>query len=215
MEEAVVLKSVFPRLIEDDVFICGFNSPKSYGATSYFIRHPDGNWMVDAPRYVPYLVDQFESMGGLKFIFLTHRDDVGDADLFAEHFQARRIIHEADKSAVPGAEILIKGSDPVSPAAGFKLIPVPGHTRGHMVFLYNEKFLFTGDHLEWDRDLNGLGAYRDYCWYDWGEQTKSMERLLAYKFEWVLPGHGHRQKLSAPEMREELAKLVVRMKQTP
>src|SRR5437762_12168537 len=109
MIEKTVVTRVFPRLIEDDVYICGFNSPKSYGAASYFIRHPHGNWLIDSPRYVPYLVDKFEAMGGLSFVFLTHRDDVADADLFAKKFGAKRLVHEADRSAVPGAEILIKG----------------------------------------------------------------------------------------------------------
>src|SRR2546422_9536722 len=40
----------FPMLIENNVCYNGFNSEKSFGANSYFIRHPDGNWLVDAPR---------------------------------------------------------------------------------------------------------------------------------------------------------------------
>src|ERR1700752_5226580 len=35
----------FPLLIEGPVYYCGYNSPKSYGGNSYFIRHPDGNWL--------------------------------------------------------------------------------------------------------------------------------------------------------------------------
>src|SRR3954471_6658159 len=29
----------FPLLVEEPVYYCGFNSPKSYGGNSYFIRH--------------------------------------------------------------------------------------------------------------------------------------------------------------------------------
>jgi len=212
MAETKIVSSVFPRLIEDDVYLCGFNSPKSYGATSYFIRHPAGNWMVDSPRFIPYLVERFEALGGLRTIFLTHRDDVADAGEYARHFQAKRLIHEADQAAAPGAEILVKGLAPFSPVADFSVIPVPGHTRGHSVLLYKNRFLFTGDHLEWDRDSKTLGAYRDYCWYDWAEQTRSMARLLSFDFEWVLPGHGHRKKLPPEQMRNELGRLVARMK---
>ena len=167
--------------------------------------------MVDSPRFIPHLVDWFRSRGGLKHIFLTHRDDVADADLFAKEFGAERIIHEADRSAAPGAERLIRGREAVSMGSDWTLIPVPGHTRGHSVLLY-KTFLFTGDHLEWDPDIPGLGAYRDYCWYDWKEQTRSIERLLDYPFEWVLPGHGHRHKLSASQMQTELSRLIARMK---
>jgi glyoxylase-like metal-dependent hydrolase (beta-lactamase superfamily II) len=203
----------FPRLIEDDVYFCAFNSPKSYGGNSYFVQHPLGNWLVDSPRFMPSLVEKFQALGGLRYIFLTHRDDVADADTYAERFGAERLIHEADRDAAPAAEIIVRGRESLTPVPGFTIIPVPGHTRGHCVLLYNDKFLFTGDHLEWDASLPGLGAYRDFCWYDWKEQIKSMERLKDYRFEWVLPGHGRRQKLPAGHMQTELSRLIEQMKQ--
>jgi glyoxylase-like metal-dependent hydrolase (beta-lactamase superfamily II) len=201
----------YPRLIEDDVYFCGFSSEKSYGARSYLIRHPAGNWMTDAPRFVPELADRIAELGGLRWIFLTHRDDVADADLYAERFGAKRIIHEADLDAEPAAEVVLRGLEPSSPVPGFTIIPVPGHTRGHCVLLYKDKFLFSGDHLEGDEKTGRLDAFRDYCWYDWSEQTRSMERLRACRFEWVLPGHGCRLHLPAARMSEELAALTARM----
>src|SRR5262249_32090769 len=131
------MNSVFPRQIADDVYLCGFTSPKSYGAMSYFIRRPDGNWLVDSPRATPYLENRFNEMGGLKNILLTHQDDIADADHYAHRFGARRIIHEDDRRAVPGAEMLVKGRDPLTVAPGLTIIPVPGHTRGHCVLLLN------------------------------------------------------------------------------
>lgn len=52
----------------------------------------------------------------------------------------------------------------------------------------------------------------DYCWHSWAEQTDSMERLLGFTFEWVLPGHGQRVQLPADEMPRQLAELVDRMR---
>jgi len=66
--------------------------------------------------------------------------------------------------------------------------------------------------LEGDEKTGRLGAFRDYCWHDWTEQTRSMELLRAYPFEWVLPGHGGRIHLPPARMREELAALVERMR---
>ena len=48
----------FPLLIEEPVYYCGYNSPKSYGGNSYFIRHPAGNWLIDSPKFVMPLVQQ-------------------------------------------------------------------------------------------------------------------------------------------------------------
>lgn len=202
----------FPLPIEEGVFYCGLNSPKSFGGNSYFIQHPQGNWLVDSPKFLPHLVNQFQAMGGLKFIFLTHRDDVAEASRYAEKFGAQRIIHEEDQDAQPGAEIIVKGTDVLEPVPGFQIIPTPGHTAGHCVLLYKEKFLFTGDHLWWRRKRQQLGASSSVAWYSWKKQTESMEKLLAYGFEWVLPGHGQRMKMERPAMRRELEELVKRMK---
>jgi glyoxylase-like metal-dependent hydrolase (beta-lactamase superfamily II)/ferredoxin len=202
----------FPLQIEEDVYYCGYASPKSFGAASYFIRNPAGNWLTDSPRWTDHLVKRFEELGGLRYIFLTHRDDVADADRYAAHFGAKRIIHEGDLDAVPGAEIVIEGLSPTELSPDFLIIPVPGHTEGHSVLLYKDKFLFTGDHLEWDTEQDSLGAFRDFCWYDWQEQIRSMERLRGLPFEWVLPGHGDRRKLPADRMQAELASLIERMK---
>src|SRR5438445_1769303 len=92
----------FPMLIEHHVYYNGFNSEKSFGANSYFIRHPDGNWLIDSPRYVRHLVTAFERMGGIKYIFLTHEDDVADAGRYAAQFGATRILHSSDADAEPG-----------------------------------------------------------------------------------------------------------------
>ena len=189
----------FPILIEDGVYLCGFASRKSYGALSYFVEHGEGNWLVDSPRFSGHLVQSISRRGGLKYIFLTHEDDVADCNRFAEKFSAKRIIHEADSHAVPQAEIKLRGYEPVSFGKDFLLIPTPGHTKGHAVLLYGEKFLFTGDHLAWSRKRRSLVAFREYCWYSWKELVRSMERLLEFKFEWVLPGHGYRARVSREE----------------
>ena len=74
----------FPLHLDDGVYYSGFNSLKSFGGHSYFIRYarekraeetwPQGNWMVDSPKFLPHLVRRFEEMGGLCTIFLTHRE---------------------------------------------------------------------------------------------------------------------------------------------
>jgi glyoxylase-like metal-dependent hydrolase (beta-lactamase superfamily II)/ferredoxin len=202
----------FPLPVEDPVFYCGYNSPKSFGGNSYFIRHPAGNWLIDSPKFVTPLVRRLEALGGVAHIFLTHRDDVADAERYAEHFRGRRVIHREELSSQPGAEVVLDGDGPWDLAPGFLAIATPGHTRGHCVLLFQNRFLFTGDHLDWDRDERRLAASEDYCWYSWPEQAESMARLAEYRFEWVLPGHGQKVHLPADEMRTEMVRLVESMK---
>jgi glyoxylase-like metal-dependent hydrolase (beta-lactamase superfamily II)/ferredoxin len=202
----------FPLPVEGSVYYCGYNSPKSYGGNSYFIRHPAGNWLIDSPKFVMPLVRRLEALGGIGHIFLTHRDDVADAERFAGHFQSRRIIHRDELSSQPGAEVVLEGPGPWELAPGFLAIPTPGHTRGHCVLLFQDRFLFTGDHLAWDRDRQQLSASEDYCWYSWPLQAESMRRLADYRFEWVLPGHGQKVHLPANEMRAPILRLVETMR---
>jgi glyoxylase-like metal-dependent hydrolase (beta-lactamase superfamily II)/ferredoxin len=207
----VVMKD-FPLVVEGSVFYCGYNSPKSYGGNSYFIRHPDGNWLIDSPKFVTPLVERLESQGGIAHIFLTHRDDVADAERYAEHCQSRRLIHREELSSLPGAEVVLDGGGPWELAPGFLAILTPGHTKGHCVLLFQDRFLFTGDHLDWDRGEQWLSASEDYCWYSWPLQAESMRRLADYRFEWALPGHGQKVHLPANDMRAQVLPLAETMR---
>ena len=206
MQDAV---ASFPLHLEGSVSYCGFNSEKSFGANSFFIEHPDGNWLVDSPRYVKHLVEAFEQKGGIAYIFLTHKDDVADAEKYAAHFGAKRLIHRADLEAAPDSEWIIEGADSREVMPEFLIIPVPGHTAGSMALLYKNRFLFTGDHLWWDSGQKRLGAPSRLVWRK-HVLMDSIKKLLDYPFEWVLAGHGERTRLPADEMRAQLQALVGR-----
>ena len=199
----------FPLQVEGEVSYCGFNSEKSFGANSFFIEHPDGNWLVDSPRYLKHLVEAFERKGGIRYIFLTHKDDVADADKYAAHFGAKRIIHRADIEAAPDAEWVIEGADGIHVMPQFQIIPVPGHTAGSMALLYKNRFLFTGDHVWWDSAQKRLGAPTQLVWRKY-VLVDSIEKLLDYPFEWMLAGHGDRICLPTDEMRAQLRRLIER-----
>src|SRR2546422_5738597 len=203
--------SSFPELIEDNVYFCGYASPNSYGASSYLITRPEGNILVDSPRFARTLVRRLEELGGVSVMFFSHRDDVADHEKFHDHFGCRRIIHRADSRGI-ATEELIEGQEPVTLEADLLVVPVPGHTRGHVVLLYRNKDLFTGDHLAWSDTRGGLIAFRDVAWYSWAEQTKSMKRLLDLRFQWVLPGHGRRANQPEEVMHQKLEECIEWMK---
>jgi len=199
----------FPLHLEGGVSYCGFNSEKSFGANSFFIEHPDGNWLIDSPRYLKHLVEAFEQKGGIAYIFLTHKDDVADAEKYAAHFGAKRIIHRADLEGAPDSEWVIEGADSKEVMPQFRIIPVPGHTPGSMALLYKNTFLFTGDHLWWDSVQKRLGAPTRLVWRR-HVLVDSIQKLLDHPFEWVLAGHGDRTRLTAEQMRAHLRALVER-----
>jgi glyoxylase-like metal-dependent hydrolase (beta-lactamase superfamily II)/ferredoxin len=203
----------FPFRITENIYYCGFNSEKSFGAWSYLIVRKQGNVLVDSPRFSTPLVKRIEALGGVAEMFLSHRDDIADHARFAERFGARRIMHAADGAAAYGVEKIIDGEAAFRIDDELTVIPQPGHTRGSQVLLYKNKFLFTGDHLAWSPVRETLIAFRGACWYSWSEQIRSMERLTGYDFEWVLPGHGRIANRSKIEMKRHLADCLEWMKQ--
>src|SRR5215831_3034706 len=206
-----VPEGVFPEELTRDVYRLGFNSPASYGAHSFLIRRERGNAMVDSPRFTRQLVKKLEDWGGLSDILLSHRDDVADAKRYADHFGARVWIHKADRSAARFATDILEGGGPARIGDDLLAIPVPGHTKGSVVYLYDDRCLFTGDSLAWNFETNNLTAHRDYCWHSWDEQTQSLTRLLGFSFSWVFAGHGGSKGLPAHEMRACLLALIKRM----
>jgi len=74
----------FPLSIEgcSDCYHCGFHAESSYGAASYFIKRANGgNILMDSPRWNPALAKRMKAMGGVKYLVLSHQDDVAGAVL--------------------------------------------------------------------------------------------------------------------------------------
>ncbi len=206
--------TAYPELISDNVYFNGFASESSYGASSYLIVRPDGNVLIDSPRFAGPLVKRIEELGGVRLMFLTHRDDVADHRKWAGHFKAERVMHRDDIGpSLAGIERVLVGRDAAELEDDLLAIPTPGHTRGHTALLYSNRYLFSGDHVWWSDAHKSLHASENVCWYSWPEQTRSMRLLLDYQFEWVLPGHGRRVQLSSSRMREQVELCVARMEQ--
>jgi glyoxylase-like metal-dependent hydrolase (beta-lactamase superfamily II) len=198
----------FPEPVGDNVYFCGYASADSYGASSWLVTRPDGNVLIDSPRAATTLMDRIAERGGVRWMFLTHRDDVADHDDWHARFNCERVIHRAD--AVRGVERTFDGVTEL--AADLVIVPVPGHTRGSAVLIDRATHAFTGDHVWANDDGDGLEAGHDVCWYSWPEQKRSMARLAEHAFVEVFPGHGRRfGAQSVDAMKRELRRLASAM----
>ena len=205
----------FPDPIAENVFFCGFTSESSFGAWSYLIQRDasaGGNVLVDSPRFAAPLIERIGAMGGASTLFLTHRDDVADHAKLAARFGCRRFLRVEDGASRLGVEEPWSGDEPRTIGPDLVAIPTPGHTRGHAVLLYRDRYLFTGDHLAWSPERRNVTAFRRACWYSWTEQIRSVTRLLDFSFEWVLPGHGRIHRASTREMHASLESCIAWMK---
>ncbi|KAL8129658.1 hypothetical protein V2J09_018813 [Rumex salicifolius] len=185
-----------PIAIDDNkipgVYHCGHHSEKAYGAASYLLVHPQGNIMIDSPRYSPMLRRNIEAMGGVRYMFLTHRDDVADHQQWAEALKCERIIHSLEvQETTAGVETKLEGEGPWKLYDDVELIFTPGHTEASVSLLHKtSKVLFTGDHLLCQD--NKLSIAEDFNWYSVQLQLESVKLLLDVDFLWILPGHGRR-----------------------
>ena len=212
---------VFPQPLGGDVYRLGHNSRDSFGAHSYLAVRPaerGGNLMIDAPRWTREVAGPLAEMGGVEHILLSHRDDVADAERYAEEFGARVWIHTDDASAAPYATDLLTGADPTEIVPGVIAFPVPGHTKGSVLYYIDGHLLFSGDSLAWNPRAGELMAFRRACWYSWEAQTESLRRFSAsgLSFDRLFCGHGWSQDAAdlsppQPNFDDRLAALVDRM----
>ena len=202
----------FPLLIEDGVYHVGYHSEATFGATSYLIQRPGGNILVDCPRFTAPLVRKLEELGGVRYLFLTHKDDVAGHERFRAHFGCDRILHKGDAcDRIDNVEMWLEGRRPVRLDEDVVLIPTPGHTDGSACLTYKNKFLFTGDTLAWSPKLGHIYAFYRHCWGDWDVLKHTVEGLCLLPFEWLLPGHGMRCHFPREEMRAQMRRCLLWM----
>lgn len=202
----------FPIAIDADsipgVLHLGFHSSETYGATPYLIKRSSGNIMIDTPRYNSRLADLIEAEGGLRYIILTHRDDVFDHDRWKLRFPtAQRIMHRLDcskYSKTNECEVLLEGEGQWEPDSGVLLIHTPGHTPGSIcvhVRTDKEAVLFSGDTLAFSSTKKRLEGFKRYNSGSILAQASSI-RELAHEnlpFTWILPAHGRISRFGSNE----------------
>jgi glyoxylase-like metal-dependent hydrolase (beta-lactamase superfamily II) len=199
---------VFPMQVAPGVFLCGHNDLRSFGAHAWLVPQARDPFLVDAPRWNRTLARAIEDAGGIDHVLLTHRDDIADAQRYAEHFDARVWIHDADRDAAPFATDIITTTAEAVIFPGLVAFAVPGHTRGSVLYLHRERHLFAGDTLAWSRQTADLRPI-EKIWYSREEHRRSLTRLArsGHDFEYVFPGHGDWTKSPVDDMSDRLARL--------
>jgi glyoxylase-like metal-dependent hydrolase (beta-lactamase superfamily II) len=198
----------FPMHVAPGVFLCGHNDLRSFGAHAWLVPQARDPFLVDAPHWNRALARAIEDAGGIDHVLLTHRDDIADAQRYAEHFDARVWIHDADRDAAPFATDIITTTDEAVIFPGLVAFAVPGHTRGSVLYLHLERHLFAGDTLAWSRQTADLRPI-EKIWYSREEHRRSLTRLArsGHHFEHVFPGHGDWTKSPVTDMSDRLARL--------
>ena len=212
-EQPVAPAGIFPYLLTPGVYALGHNAPASFAAHSFLATRPDGNLLIDSPRFNRALAERIDALGGLAHILLTHRDDVADYARWAERYGARVWIGAADADAAPGATDLTDGPAPTAIAPGVISRPAPGHTRGHVVYHLDDRILFSGDTLHWNQRRGELDVFPDQTFHSWEILADTMDKLAALPVTWLFPGHGMWHNFGNGEWARQMAELGPAMRQ--
>ncbi|WP_307840454.1 MBL fold metallo-hydrolase [Streptomyces sp. G44] len=197
---------------DETVLFCGHNSTHTAGANSYLLHRPSGNlMMVDTPRWSEALAARYERIGPVTDVLLTHRDHAAHGRRYADRFGARLWIHEGDLDAAPDADKVLRGTGSVEIGEGVLAHPLPGHTRGSVLYVADERYCFSGDSFYWSRSTGDIEVAESVTWYSIEELAASLARTAErLRFEWLLPGHGDRKHLPAAEMADRMRALTAR-----
>lgn len=221
------IHNLFPLAVneEKNVFYMGFTSKSTFGASAWLVISNGATCLIDCPRYnsalaqsVDRLIAQNGRRGSLDYIFLTHRDDVaGHAEWAKRYPTARRVIHVdevSDGQGTTACEIQLSfhsAQKSFTLAPGFEVVPVPGHTSGHLALLHTDtKSLFSGDHLAWSHAIGNLTGFPHYNSFSWNIQVDSIAKLADLPWLHLYPGHGRMFHFKDDEERQAKIQAVVK-----
>ena len=120
---------------------------------SYLIKDEETNLIgvVDPSEFEPVDTAINKNSKKLDFILNTHHhfDHVGGNKKLKEKYNSKVVASKIDKSRIPGIDIKLNEGDFFKfGKTDFKIIFIPGHTKGHIAFYSkSEKIVFTGDTL--------------------------------------------------------------------
>lgn len=152
---------------------------------------------------------ELQSLGvnTIDHILLTHHDvdHIGNARRFQEQTGAcvwasrEDIPYIVGEKARPGIKRIIQSivrADPPSITGSYseqpqfsdiQVIPTPGHTPGHVIFLYR-RVLFAGDLFAVKRET--LRLFPAYLTWNSDAVYRSLALLKNLQFDWLCPAHG-------------------------
>ena len=181
------------------------------GSYAYLINDKE-TILIDTgnPGKVKNILKEIESLNinpkNIKHILLTHHDvdHIGNAALLQKETGAILLASKEDIPYILGdksrpgikkvASLILRSKKPEKIKSyngqeinDIKIIQTPGHTPGHVSFLYKD-ILFAGDLV---RNANGVLKKQPKMGNsDDKSLNESIHKMSEYSFKWVCPAHG-------------------------
>ena len=168
-----------PQVVWDNIFAFPPNRD-TLGGTSYLIvENSLANILIDCPAWDEVNQQFLHSLGGVRWLFLTHRGGIGKTREIQETFGCEVLIQEQEAYLLPGLKVTKYQQEfSLSPLA--QAIWTPGHSPGSSCLYYKADaggVLFSGRHLL-PNQLGEPVPLRVSKTFHWPRQIKSVQLLL-------------------------------------
>lgn len=194
-----------------NVYHLGYHQRES-SSMPYLIVRPEGNIMIDLPRFNGRLAAQIDALGGVAYMIITHMSAADQHDYWQAYFPTcKRVVHRFDRRRdLFDAEVVLNGRGPWTLSKDINIVHLPGQTLGSIGVIYTppeagaEPVLFSGKALGWSRDLGMLDGFSQFTEVSMKKQADAIRSLAGERFTWILPAHGSRYRFANPDNKADI-----------
>lgn len=166
-----------PHRLFDTVFAFPPNRD-TLGGTSYFLKTPEGNVLIDCPNLTEETRSFLEAEGGVRWFFMTHRTGKGKAREVQVTLDCEVLIQEQEAYLLPKLAVTTFRDD-YRLTQDCRIFWTPGHSPGSSC-LYDARhggILFSGRHLLPDQ-AGHPKPLRVAKTFHWPRQVRYTQKIL-------------------------------------
>ena len=181
-----------PQAVWDNIFAFPPNRGTLGGTAYLIVENSLGNILIDCPAWDDANQQFLQSVGGVRWLFLSHRGGIGKTREIQENFGCEVLIQEQEAYLLPGLRVTTFQHE-FTPSPLAKAIWTPGHSPGSSCLYYTDRggVLFSGRHLL-PNQLAEPVPLRTAKTFHWPRQLKSVQLLLdrftPETFQYICPG---------------------------
>lgn len=166
-----------PQAIWDNIFAFPPNRD-TLGGTAYFIVENEANILIDCPAWDDTNQKFLHDLGGIRWLFLTHRGAIGKTREIQEAFGCEVLVQEQEAYLLSGLRV-IKFQQDFTLSNLAQAIWTPGHSPGSSCLYYAGEggVLFSGRHLLPNQQGEPV-PLRTAKTFHWLRQLKSIQLLI-------------------------------------
>lgn len=181
-----------PQAVWNNIFAFPPNRDTLGGTAYLIVENSLANILIDCPVWDEVNQKFLQSVGGVQWLFLSHRSGIGKTREIQETFGCEVLIQEQEAYLLPGLKVTTFQQE-FTLTTFAKAIWTPGHSPGSSCLYYTSEggVLFSGRHLL-PNQLGEPVPLRTAKTFHWPRQLKSvqlmLDRFTPETLQYICPG---------------------------